>query len=127
MAEQMNRHKTPVRGAICLWQIYFIALLAGNTKILGFFITKNASFWDPDLGPRFGTPIWDPDLGPRLGTPIWDPDLGPRFETPIWDPDLGPRFGTPIWDPDFIALHFLLALHFLFDTFELVQIFETNS
>jgi hypothetical protein len=26
--------------------------------------------WNPDLGPRFGTPIWDPDL---VG------DMGPRF------------------------------------------------
>jgi hypothetical protein len=22
-------------------------------------------------------------LGPQFGTPIWDPDLGPRFRTPI--------------------------------------------
>jgi hypothetical protein len=43
----------------------------------------------------------DPDLGPRFGTPIWDPDLGPRFETLIWDPDLGPQFRTPICDPIF--------------------------
>jgi hypothetical protein len=56
--------------------------------------------YDPDLGPRFGTPIWDPDLGPRFGTPIWDPDLGPQFRTPIWDPDLGPRYGTLIWTPN---------------------------
>jgi hypothetical protein len=45
---------------------------------------------DPDLGPRFGTPIWDPDLGPH----VLDPDLGPRFGTPIWgviwDLHLGP-------------------------------------
>jgi hypothetical protein len=64
---------------------------------------------DPQYGPRFWTEplIWDPDLGPRFRTPIWDPDLGPRFGTPIWDPDLGPRFGTSIWDPDFIALHLM--------------------
>jgi hypothetical protein len=57
--------------------------------------------WDPDLGPRFGTPIWDPNLKPRFGTLSWDldlghPHLGPLFWTLIWDPDLGPRFGTPI-------------------------------
>jgi hypothetical protein len=48
-----------------------------------------------NMQSTFGDPD-DPDLGPRFGTPIWDPDLGPRFGTPIWDPDLGPQFGTPI-------------------------------
>jgi hypothetical protein len=49
-------------------------------------------FWDPNLGPPFGTPT-----GPQFGTLILDP----KFWTPIWDPDLGPQFGTLIWDPYF--------------------------
>jgi hypothetical protein len=58
---------------------------------------------DPDLGPRFKTPIWDPTpiLDPDLDLDLGHPHLGPLFGTLIVDldlghPHLGPRFGTPM-------------------------------
>jgi hypothetical protein len=65
-------------------------------------LVMSPSFWkfllnllnfNSDFGVLIWDPIWDPDLGPRFGTPSWDT---PIWDTPIWDPDLGPRFGTPI-------------------------------
>jgi hypothetical protein len=43
-----------------------------------------------------GTPIWDPDLGPRFGTPKLGTPFGAKKDPEIGDPDLG-RWGTAIW------------------------------